>query len=277
MTAEVVARKIYEELISKYGVIKRIHTDMGTQFESELIRGLCEMYGIVKTETRSYHHEGVGAVESLNKTLKNMLRRKASGNSRKKYRKMMERNHNSNVTKCDTRWQRDYIPNNPVVGKMDKRFIKCNESKLEACEKNYGFQKTYCYCKRGEVENDFMVQFDRCKDLLHGECVKLSKTVTDKMKNFICKNCEVKNKSVVKIYRKFPNRFKNCVGKNKCCNCYGNYKLLRMFHFNRKDLDMESQRFPEWKILIYDNYGRDIISPLFSVKQLRENGITLHL
>lgn len=32
---------------------------------------------------------------------------------------------------------------------------------------------------------------------------------------------------------------------------------------------------PVWKILIYDRAGQDIISPLISVKELRELGVTL--
>jgi hypothetical protein len=34
---------------------------------------------------------------------------------------------------------------------------------------------------------------------------------------------------------------------------------------------------PVWKILIYDRCGQDIISPLISVKELRELGVTLHM
>uniref|UniRef100_A0A915PMZ2 SM/Sec1-family protein n=1 Tax=Setaria digitata TaxID=48799 RepID=A0A915PMZ2_9BILA len=34
---------------------------------------------------------------------------------------------------------------------------------------------------------------------------------------------------------------------------------------------------PVWKILILDRYGQDIISPLLTIKQLRDLGITLHL
>lgn len=34
---------------------------------------------------------------------------------------------------------------------------------------------------------------------------------------------------------------------------------------------------PVWKLLILDSYGKDIISPLIKVKQLRELGVTLHL
>ncbi|KAM7541603.1 hypothetical protein Aperf_G00000021238 [Anoplocephala perfoliata] len=34
---------------------------------------------------------------------------------------------------------------------------------------------------------------------------------------------------------------------------------------------------PQWKLLIYDRMGQDIIAPLFSVKELRSLGVTLHL
>lgn len=34
---------------------------------------------------------------------------------------------------------------------------------------------------------------------------------------------------------------------------------------------------PVWKILVYDRVGQDIISPLISVKELREQGVTLFL
>ncbi|XP_075974862.1 sec1 family domain containing Slh [Anticarsia gemmatalis] len=34
---------------------------------------------------------------------------------------------------------------------------------------------------------------------------------------------------------------------------------------------------PTWKVLIYDRVGQDVISPLISVKELRELGVTLHV
>lgn len=34
---------------------------------------------------------------------------------------------------------------------------------------------------------------------------------------------------------------------------------------------------PVWKILIFDRVGQDIISPLISVRELRELGVTLHM
>lgn len=33
----------------------------------------------------------------------------------------------------------------------------------------------------------------------------------------------------------------------------------------------------QWKVLIYDQEGRDIISPLLNVGSLRQKGVTLHL
>jgi hypothetical protein len=32
-----------------------------------------------------------------------------------------------------------------------------------------------------------------------------------------------------------------------------------------------------WKVLIYDSIGQSILAPIFSVKELRESGVTLHI
>jgi len=34
---------------------------------------------------------------------------------------------------------------------------------------------------------------------------------------------------------------------------------------------------PSWKVLVYDSIGQSILAPIFSVKELREAGVTLHL
>lgn len=52
--------------------------------------------------------------------------------------------------------------------------------------------------------------------------------------------------------------------------------LKRMLNFNAT-VSKSSTAEPVWKILVYDRYGQDIISPLLSVKDLREMGVTLHL
>ncbi len=34
---------------------------------------------------------------------------------------------------------------------------------------------------------------------------------------------------------------------------------------------------PVWKVLIYDQIGQDIISPLLKINNLREQGVTVHM
>lgn len=52
--------------------------------------------------------------------------------------------------------------------------------------------------------------------------------------------------------------------------------IKQMLNLNQPQTK-NSIREPVWKILIYDRVGQDIISPLVSVKELREQGITLFL
>ena len=53
--------------------------------------------------------------------------------------------------------------------------------------------------------------------------------------------------------------------------------LERMLDLNRETADQRAQQEPMWKLLIYDTYFRDIISPLLKVGDLRKHGVTLHL
>lgn len=52
--------------------------------------------------------------------------------------------------------------------------------------------------------------------------------------------------------------------------------LKRMLNFN-VPITKATSAEPQWKVLIYDRFGQDIISPLLTVKELRELGVTLHL
>jgi hypothetical protein len=49
--------------------------------------------------------------------------------------------------------------------------------------------------------------------------------------------------------------------------------LVAMLNLNNSEQKGQSA----WKLLVYDDVGRDIIAPLLNVGQLREHGITLHL
>ncbi|XP_065323975.1 protein sly1 homolog [Gordionus sp. m RMFG-2023] len=51
--------------------------------------------------------------------------------------------------------------------------------------------------------------------------------------------------------------------------------LKTMFNFNVPFINNKNET--SWKVLVYDQIGHDIISPHFTIKELREYGITLHL
>ncbi|KRZ77003.1 Sec1 family domain-containing protein 1 [Trichinella papuae] len=51
--------------------------------------------------------------------------------------------------------------------------------------------------------------------------------------------------------------------------------LKQILNFNRPLTESVAHE-PHWKVLIYDKAGMDILSPLISVKELRECGVTLH-
>jgi hypothetical protein len=52
--------------------------------------------------------------------------------------------------------------------------------------------------------------------------------------------------------------------------------LKRMLNFNAP-ISKTFMSEPQWKILVYDQFGQSIISPLLTVKELRDMGVTLHL
>lgn len=50
-----------------------------------------------------------------------------------------------------------------------------------------------------------------------------------------------------------------------------------MLNFDQPILTSVNLSEPSWKVLVYDEYGQDIITPLLSVKELRDLGVTAHL
>lgn len=70
--ARTVAKCLWDNFIVYYGIPERLHTDQGPDFESKLIKELCEVAGIKKCRTTPYHLRG-NPVERFNRTLLNML------------------------------------------------------------------------------------------------------------------------------------------------------------------------------------------------------------
>ena len=69
MTAATVANAIIDEWIMKFGAPDVIHTDQGSNFNSELMHDICRIFMIEKTRTTPYHPQGNGQVERFNRVI----------------------------------------------------------------------------------------------------------------------------------------------------------------------------------------------------------------
>ncbi|MEW8545658.1 MAG: DDE-type integrase/transposase/recombinase, partial [Candidatus Thiodiazotropha sp.] len=72
-TARTTARVLFDNFFVHYGFPAKLHSDKGANFESMVIRRLCNITGMRKSRTTPYHPMGNGMVERFNKTLLNML------------------------------------------------------------------------------------------------------------------------------------------------------------------------------------------------------------
>lgn len=72
--AKVTARFVFDEIICRYGVFEGLLSDQGPNFESLLLKQLCQSHGVTKLRTYAYHPECNGLVERTNRTIKQTLR-----------------------------------------------------------------------------------------------------------------------------------------------------------------------------------------------------------
>ena len=63
------------DMYSRIGIPRRIHSDRGSQFTSEMMDEVNRLLSIKATTTTSYHPMGNSVVENFNKTLKNALKK----------------------------------------------------------------------------------------------------------------------------------------------------------------------------------------------------------
>ena len=72
-TAPTTAKTLVREWFLKYGVPERIHSDQGRNFQSKLVKNLCKLYNVSKSNTTPYYPAGNGMCERFNRTLHNLL------------------------------------------------------------------------------------------------------------------------------------------------------------------------------------------------------------
>ena len=77
--AETIAERIVLDFICRFGAPLELHSDQGKNFTSVLLKEVCRLLEITKTQTSSYHPAGNGLVERFNRTLADMLRKYVSG------------------------------------------------------------------------------------------------------------------------------------------------------------------------------------------------------
>lgn len=65
-----VANALIESVITKFGVPRELHSDQGSNFESNVFKEMCKLLGIQKTRTSPYRPQSDGMVERANQTIK---------------------------------------------------------------------------------------------------------------------------------------------------------------------------------------------------------------
>ena len=72
-TTEMIVNTLWDKFIVHYELPKKILTDQGQNFKSQLVADLCELMGMWKIWTSPYHLQTNGQCERFNPTLINML------------------------------------------------------------------------------------------------------------------------------------------------------------------------------------------------------------
>ena len=80
--SETLAKVLVDEIVYRYGVPLYLHSDQGSNFNSEVITSLCKQLGIERTRTTAYHPQANGQVERFNHTLESMLSKVINDNQR---------------------------------------------------------------------------------------------------------------------------------------------------------------------------------------------------
>ena len=73
-TPESIANNLVKDFISHFGVPLEIHSDQGKNFNSSLVKAICDLLEITKTQTTPYRPSSNGQVERYNHMLLQVIR-----------------------------------------------------------------------------------------------------------------------------------------------------------------------------------------------------------
>ena len=68
-----IAKVLVDEMFCRFSPPEQLHSNQGRQFESSIMKEVCEILGIKKSRTSPYHPQCDGLVERFNRTLLSML------------------------------------------------------------------------------------------------------------------------------------------------------------------------------------------------------------
>ena len=76
ITSKKVLDFVVKNIICRYGLPKKIVSDNGTRFYSDIFTDFCTRHGITKSFSSVVHPQANGQVETINKNLKDTLRKR---------------------------------------------------------------------------------------------------------------------------------------------------------------------------------------------------------
>ena len=71
--AETIAKVLVEQIVCRFGVPLKIHSNQGRNFCSKVFNEMCTLLGVKKTQTTPYHPQSDGMIERYNRTLEAQL------------------------------------------------------------------------------------------------------------------------------------------------------------------------------------------------------------
>ena len=82
ITAQCVASELVEHWVLRFGVPDVLHTDQGSNFNSELMKQVRQLLQIDKSQTTAYHPQGNGQVERFNRVIADTISKYCAENPR---------------------------------------------------------------------------------------------------------------------------------------------------------------------------------------------------